>query len=173
MQRLLLLLQRIFLPDYSDTSIIGFSGISCKMATDGEVNGEKEPASTEMLESMQALENLKITVTEAINKNKQNFDELSDKLQSIEASIEKISKSNDAENTRDNPSEEQIDEPKVCTNVSLVRIDFLRDLDFFRNTTNVTYEKRFKLKPVFKNVKKFKEHKQNSSVWEDHYNAKW
>ncbi|PIC48881.1 hypothetical protein B9Z55_007697 [Caenorhabditis nigoni] len=102
---------------------------------------------------------MKSDLLEEIKKdNQQKFDELSNRLQSIEASISKLSKCNeDAEK----PVRQSQKEP---LNVSTVTNN---------NRANMTYEKRFKLKHVFKNVKKFKENKNNYSVKEDHYNVKW
>ncbi|CAO4367341.1 unnamed protein product [Caenorhabditis nigoni] len=133
------------------------------MATSEEGNrgSEKKTESTEMLENVQALEKLKLEVAEEIKKdNQQKFDQLSDRLQLIEASISKLSKSNEeSEKSKAGPKKDLIEQPTVSTN----------------NTTNVTSEseKRFKLKHVFTNVKKFKEGKQNLSEWEDHFNVKW
>ncbi|PIC48939.1 hypothetical protein B9Z55_007726 [Caenorhabditis nigoni] len=114
-----------------------------------------------MLENVQALEKLKLEVAEEIKKdNQQKFDQLSDRLQLIEASISKLSKSNEeSEKSKAGPKKDLIEQPTVSTN----------------NTTNVApdSDKRFKLKHMFKNVKKFEERMNNFSEWEDHFNVKW
>ncbi|PIC48874.1 hypothetical protein B9Z55_007694 [Caenorhabditis nigoni] len=84
-----------------------------------------------------------IAATEEIKKNQKDTTE---KLQSIEASISKLSN-----------QKEPIDRSTVPTN----------------NTTNVTLEKKFKLKHVFKNVNEFKEKVTNFSEKEDHFNVNW
>ncbi|PIC48929.1 hypothetical protein B9Z55_007721 [Caenorhabditis nigoni] len=105
------------------------------------------PESDKVIENMHAIEQLRIAVsaeTEEIKKdNKEKFDEVSERLQSIESVISKISKS--------------IDESTVPTN----------------NTTNMASEseKRFTLKHVFENVKKFKKGLQNFSEMEEHFNV--
>ncbi|PIC48903.1 hypothetical protein B9Z55_007709 [Caenorhabditis nigoni] len=111
---------------------------------------------------MKSLEKLMLAVTaetkEARNQHEQQFNELSDKLQSIETSISKLSKSNeDPPKSDDDSMRKAIDESTVQTN----------------NQANVASEKRFKLNHVFKNVKKFKENVKHYSEKEVHYNAKW
>ncbi|CAO4367312.1 unnamed protein product [Caenorhabditis nigoni] len=81
-----------------------------------------------------------ISATEKIEKNQKDT---ADKLQSIEASISKLSTLNE-------------DAPKKPN-----------------NTTNVTLEKKFKLKHVFKDVDEFKEKVTNFSEKEDHFNVNW
>ncbi|PIC47436.1 hypothetical protein B9Z55_006799 [Caenorhabditis nigoni] len=115
-----------------------------------------------MLENIQALKKLFLSVSaekEEINKdNQQKFDELSERLKSIEASISKIQKSNEeTQKPKDDSKKESINESLVPTD----------------NTTNglSESEKRFKLKHVFKNVNKFEDDKQNFSEWEDHFNV--
>ncbi|PIC48942.1 hypothetical protein B9Z55_007727 [Caenorhabditis nigoni] len=130
------------------------------MASNEEGNIGKELSSTKLLEILQALENRNIALTEEINKNKQNYDELSERLQSIEASISKLSNSKE-----DSQKSKDVSE-KTSVVESIVPAD---------NTTNVTSEseKRFKLKHVFTNVRKFIEAQHNNSEREDHYNVKW
>ncbi|PIC48938.1 hypothetical protein B9Z55_007725 [Caenorhabditis nigoni] len=109
------------------------------MASSVEDNIGKVPESTVVLEKMEALEKLMQAVSvetkdiknhyeqalekvsERINKeNQRKFDQLSDRLQSIEAAIGKISKSiEDAQKSNDVSEKEPIEEPTVSTNVSL------------------------------------------------------
>ncbi|CAO4367325.1 unnamed protein product [Caenorhabditis nigoni] len=148
-------------------------------------------------ENIRALENLKITVAEESNKNKQNFDELSDRLQSIEASISKISKSNDAEKTKNDSQKESNDESIVSINDRLQSIEAaiskisksMEDAQKSKNvsgkypneestvphnnTTTSKTIKMFQLNHVFKDVANFKENEKNYSEWEEHYNVKW
>ncbi|CAO4367338.1 unnamed protein product [Caenorhabditis nigoni] len=122
------------------------------------IGSGKETESDKMLEILQALENRNIALTEEINKNKQNYDELSERLQSIEASISKLSNSKeDFQKSKDVSEKEPNKESKVPTD----------------NTTNLApeSEKRFKLKHVFKDVKKFEEKMNNFSEWEEHFNV--
>ncbi|CAO4367331.1 unnamed protein product [Caenorhabditis nigoni] len=113
------------------------------------------PESDKVIENMHAIEQLRIAVsaeTEEIKKdNKQKFDEVSERLQSIESVISKISKS------IDDSKKEPTDESTVPTN----------------NKTNMASEseKRFTLKHVFENVKKFKKGLQNFSEMEEHFNV--
>ncbi|PIC48926.1 hypothetical protein B9Z55_007720 [Caenorhabditis nigoni] len=98
---------------------------------------------------MQTLENLKIELAE-----------ISERLQSVEASISRISKSNEtAQKSNNDFKNEPLDESEVPTNT----------------TTNLASEsaKRFKLKHVFKNVNKFKENINNDGEWEENFNVKW
>ncbi|CAO4367324.1 unnamed protein product [Caenorhabditis nigoni] len=171
------------------------------MATSEEANmtSGKETESAIVFENKRALENLKITVAEEINKNKQNFDELSDRLQSIEASISKISKSNDSEKTKNDSQKESNDESAVSINDRLQSIEAAiskisksmedppksKDVSEkdpteesivpSNNTNKVPSKtvKRFQLKHVFKDVANFRENKYNYSEWEEHYNVKW
>ncbi|CAO4367319.1 unnamed protein product [Caenorhabditis nigoni] len=117
----------------------------------------KEPASEIKLEDAPVLQK----VAEKINEeNQQKFDQLSDKLQSIESAISKISKSiDDAQKSKDDSKKEPIDESTVQTN----------------NTTNVASKtvKRFQLKHVFKDAANFMVNQRNFSEWENHYDVKW
>ncbi|CAO4367328.1 unnamed protein product [Caenorhabditis nigoni] len=126
------------------------------MATNGEGNigSGKEPTSTEMLKNIQALEDLKMTVTEEINRNKKNFDELSDWFQSMEASISKLLQLNEAAQSSKTS--------KTSTNL-------------LQNTTNVASKtvKSFQLKHVFKDVSNFMHYERHYSEWEHHCNTKW
>ncbi|PIC48886.1 hypothetical protein B9Z55_007700 [Caenorhabditis nigoni] len=92
------------------------------MATneDNNIGKGKETEPSIVLEFMQALEKLKITVE--TNKNKQNYDELSDRLRSIEASISGDSqRSKGTTNTNDvavSKSKKQFKLKHVFKNVS-------------------------------------------------------
>ncbi|PIC48921.1 hypothetical protein B9Z55_007717 [Caenorhabditis nigoni] len=130
------------------------------MASNGEDSIGKEQESTVVLGNLQVIELVKKAVAEEIQKaNKHNVDELSDRLQAIEASISKISKSNDAEKTKNDSKKELNGESTVPHN----------------NTTKVPSKtvKRFQLKHVFKDVANFKEDEKYYSEWEEHYNVKW
>ncbi|PIC48907.1 hypothetical protein B9Z55_007710 [Caenorhabditis nigoni] len=129
------------------------------MASNEECTIGKEPVSELMLEK--ALEKLKIEVTDRIEKdNKQNLDEITDRLSLIESSISKLLKLNEtAQKSNDDSMKEPVDEPTVQS----------------ENATKVASKisKRFKLKHVFKNVSKFKENVEQYSEKEDHYNTNW
>ncbi|CAO4367105.1 unnamed protein product [Caenorhabditis nigoni] len=111
-----------------------------------------------------ALEKLKIAVVEELKaNNEKKFDEMSDRLQSIEESISKISKLIEGDQKSKDISEEKpIDESTALTNAS-----------FFQNTTNVAPEKSFLLKHVFNNVDWYQNDVIHSSEWEDHFNVNW
>ncbi|CAO4367321.1 unnamed protein product [Caenorhabditis nigoni] len=106
-----------------------------------EKNIWKEPASELMLESIKALENR----TDKINEeNQKKFDQLSDKLQSIESAISKRT---------------QLNESTVQTNNTT-------------NVASKTV-KRFHLKHVFKDASNIMVNQCSYSEWENHYNVKW
>ncbi|PIC48878.1 hypothetical protein B9Z55_007696 [Caenorhabditis nigoni] len=107
---------------------------------DKEDNHGKEPTYEILLKSIQFL----VERAEKVNKeNQQKFDQLSDRLQSIEASISKLSKFNvDARKSKDDARKEPIT------------------------------EKSFKLKHVF-NVNRFMNGMHSFSESEDHFNVKW
>ncbi|PIC47535.1 hypothetical protein B9Z55_006860 [Caenorhabditis nigoni] len=124
----------------------------------------KETESAVVLENIKSLEKLMLAVaieTEEIkNRHEQKFNALSDRLNSIEASISKLSNAyEDAQKSKEYPKEEPINEFTVSSN----------------NTTNVPSKtmKRFQLKHVFEDVSNFEENKYNYSQWENHYNVKW
>ncbi|PIC48930.1 hypothetical protein B9Z55_007722 [Caenorhabditis nigoni] len=120
------------------------------MATSDEGNVGKV-ADTVVLEKMRDLEKLMLAVSaeneKLRNHHEQKFNELADKLQSMEASIQKSN----------NVSE--IDESTVLTN----------------NTKNMSSkpEKKFQLKHVFKDVANFIQYIYHYSNFEEHYNVKW
>ncbi|CAO4367339.1 unnamed protein product [Caenorhabditis nigoni] len=112
-----------------------------------EEDGRKELESTAVLENEQVLQK----VADKINKeNQQKFDELSNRLQSIETFLQK---------SKDVPEKNPIAETIVPHNI----------------TTNVPSKtvKKFQLKHVFKNVSNFPQSKYFFSRWENHYNVKW
>ncbi|CAO4367327.1 unnamed protein product [Caenorhabditis nigoni] len=109
----------------------------------------KEPEST--LGNLQVIELVKKAVAEEIQKaNKHNADELSDRLQAIEALIQK---------SKDVPEKDPIDESIVPSN----------------NRANMPSKavKSFQLKHVFGDVANFNINTYNYSKWEEHYNVKW
>ncbi|PIC48923.1 hypothetical protein B9Z55_007718 [Caenorhabditis nigoni] len=127
--------------------------LSHTMTTDGTGNmgSGKDPESTVVLGNMQVIELLKKAVAEEIQKaNNHKFDELSGRLQSIEASIQQ---------SKDVSEKGPINESIVSTN----------------NTTNLASKtvKRFQLKHVFNNVANFMQYEYHYSEWEEHYNVKW
>ncbi|PIC33341.1 hypothetical protein B9Z55_013357 [Caenorhabditis nigoni] len=119
-----------------------------KMVYKRQAKPKKDPKTDSLSEKDEMLANLKEVAaaeTEKIeNSHKRKFDEISEKLQSIEETVSKISKSNDDEKKINNSSNNK---PKSA--------------------------KKFALKNVFKNVGNFKEGEWASSKREEHFNVKW
>ncbi|CAO4367318.1 unnamed protein product [Caenorhabditis nigoni] len=116
-----------------------------EMASNGVDSIEKELESELMPENEQVLQKVDSKI------NQQMFDELSDRLKSIEESISKLSKSND--------DPEKGDTAKSTT-----------------PTTNLTipeFKKKSKLQHVFRNVSNFEQGVHYFSEWEDYFNVKW
>ncbi|PIC48583.1 hypothetical protein B9Z55_007500 [Caenorhabditis nigoni] len=109
-----------------------------------------------MLENLQAVEKLKIAVVEELKAdNEKTFDEMSDRIRSMEESISKLLKLNKGAQKSKDVSEKN--DSTVQTN----------------NTTNVVPEKSVLLKHVFNNVDWYQNDVIHSSEWEDHFNVNW
>ncbi|CAO4367313.1 unnamed protein product [Caenorhabditis nigoni] len=112
----------------------------CKM--EKEDNTGNEPASEIMLQTIQALEK---EADELKKDHQQEFDQLSDRLQSIEASVSEIL--------------------KLDAFAQKSKYDTKKEPESIN-------QKSFQLKHVF-NVNRFTEGTHNFSEWEDHFHVKW
>ncbi|PIC48931.1 hypothetical protein B9Z55_007723 [Caenorhabditis nigoni] len=126
-----------------------------------ELIAETEDSKKNQEEMLQNIESMIDNKIEKIKKvYDQKFDEQSNKLQLLEESISKLSKSiENAQNSQNASTKETISEPTAC----------------ITNTTKVDSKtiKRFKLKHVLKNVSNFKENVEHLSEKEDYYNTNW
>ncbi|PIC48896.1 hypothetical protein B9Z55_007705 [Caenorhabditis nigoni] len=165
-------------------------------------NVGNEPASELMVENAKTLEKLKIEVTEEIKKdNKQNLEEITDRLQSMEASISKLLQLNEtAQKSKDDSKKEPINEyteqirhrheqrfNALSDKLQSIEASIQKSKDVsekdpidqsivpINNTTNVASKtvKRFRLKHVFKDAANLMMDQLNYSEYENHYNVKW
>ncbi|PIC47899.1 hypothetical protein B9Z55_007078 [Caenorhabditis nigoni] len=99
--------------------------------------------------------------TEKLTEHGQKFNEISEKLQSMEKLISKISKVDEDVEPKEN-SNQDVKTPEKLPNTI--------DSNVSKNSVPVS-EKRFVLKHVFKNVENFVEEGCNDSVSENHFNV--
>ncbi|CAO4367309.1 unnamed protein product [Caenorhabditis nigoni] len=102
-----------------------------------------------------SIQELESKIVDIKKENKKNLDKITEKLQSIESLVPKISKSNEESGKSKNDS-------TGSKNVTLLK-----------TTTSVASEKRIKLKHVFKNINKLREIGLDFSEVEDHFNVNW
>ncbi|CAO4366146.1 unnamed protein product [Caenorhabditis nigoni] len=122
---------------------------------------ENQKLRTEKNEIFKQIEFKIDAITEKLTEHRQKFNELSDRFQSVENLVSKISKTDEDDEPKENSKQADKTPEKLPNTI---------DSDVPKQTNPVS-EKRFVLKHVFKNVESFVEGEFNYSDFENHFNV--